>query len=157
VWGRIGKVGKAQFLPGIVLAPAECFGHCNWVRKRIDEDHPVPHQGPGCGQDATLKPYCHNPSASGPLSTSTLQFPHCWLGVAWIYGRCSKRIQDSRRTGENHRWKMILANMYWGRCSPSGVTNPAKTLGISRDCQYRSLRVTALMPDGPLCPPLIGE
>ena len=30
MWGSIGKVGKAQFHPGIVPAPADFFGQGNW-------------------------------------------------------------------------------------------------------------------------------
>ena len=150
--GSIGTFGKVQFPLGIVPVRVDFFGQGNWVWKWIHADRPVPHHGKGFGQHATPKPNGHILSAGGPLSTSTLQFWHCWLWVAWSHGRWCKRIPDCRRMGENHRWKTILANMYSGGCSPSGATNPARTLGIFMgDCQYRSLRVTDLMTDRPSC------
>jgi len=52
--GSIAKVGKAQFTPGIPPAPADFFRQRDWVRERIQEDCPVPHQVTGFDQDATL-------------------------------------------------------------------------------------------------------
>ena len=48
------KVGKAQFSPGIPLAPADFSRQGDWVRKRIHEDCPVPYQVTGFDIDATL-------------------------------------------------------------------------------------------------------
>ena len=50
----IAKVGKAQLTLGIPPAPAYFFRQRDWVRKRIHEDCPVPHQVTGFDQDATL-------------------------------------------------------------------------------------------------------
>ena len=126
VWGSIGKVEKAQFHPDIIPAPQDFFGQCNWFRKRICKDPPVPYQGTGFGQDSMLKPYGHILCAAVLLSVSTLQFRPCWLWLAWSYGRCCKQIQDCRRIGVNHRCKTILTNIHRGMCSPSRVTNPAQ-------------------------------
>jgi len=43
----------------------------------------------------------------------------------------------------------VLANAYWGRRSPSGVSDPpAESLGIPRgDCGYRALRARKLIPN----------
>jgi len=119
VWGSIGKVERAQFLSGIVPAPADFFGQGSWVRKRIYDDRPVPHQGRGFGQDATLKSYGHIPSAAGPLSTSLSNSSVVgseWLGVMAGVASEFKTAGERERTTDGKR--------FWLICTWAGVLCP---------------------------------
>jgi len=130
------------------------FAQGNWVRKRNDQDRPVPHQVTGSGQNGTLKAGCHILPTAGLLS-SAIQFLHRWIWVTWGYHRHRKWIEVCGRMGGKGRCTTILANLYLSRRSPSGVTDPpAGILGIPRgDCQYRALRAKKLTPNWSLRSP----
>jgi len=104
-----------------------------------------------------------SPMAIFPLLLGRSPPPLCNSGVVgseWL-GLMAGVASEFKTTSKRER--TIDGKRFWLICIGAGVlrprvTNPARTLAIPRgDCQYRSLRVTHLMPDRPLCPPQLAN